>query len=112
MIETQTGFAIAIGVGIALGLLITVGAFVFPPLIRLVGLVFLRWKKWRARGKPYCCHILCFRNAGFGIYGSSGHFEDATEACEGHVGALLGTPMWLKKESEHWVVYPIPPEKK
>jgi hypothetical protein len=58
-------------------------------------------------GAPHCCHMFCGNDAEFSIHGSSGHFEDVTEACEDHVGALLGTPMWLEKESEHWVVYPI-----
>ena len=107
MPDVQTGFAIAVGVGIAVGLLLTVGAVVFPPLTRLVGLVFLRWKKRRAGDKPYCCHILCFRDAEFGIYGSSGHFEDVTEACERHIGSLLGTPTWLHEENDHWLVHPI-----
>ena len=60
-----------------------------------------------APGKPYCCYLDCPNDAEFGIYGSSGHFEDVTEACEAHIGALLGTPTWLKKENEHWVVYPM-----
>ena len=61
----------------------------------------------RAPGRPYCCHMDCDNDAEFGIYGSSGHFEDVTEACAEHVGALLGTPMWLEKENEYWAVYPI-----
>ena len=104
--ETQTGFAIAVGIGLTVGLFLTVFAFVYPPLARLVGLLALRWKKWRAGGKPYCCHMTCFRNAEFGIYGSSGHFEDVTETCVRHVGALLGTPTWLPKMNDHWVVHP------
>ena len=107
MLDVQTGFGVAIAVGLAIGLLLTVGAVVFPPLTRLVGLACLRWKKWRADDKPYCCYILCFKNAEFGIYGSSGHFEDVTETCVKHVGALLGTPTWLKVENDHWVVHPL-----
>ena len=59
------------------------------------------------RKEPYCCHVGCDKDAEFSVHGSSGHFEDVTETCAEHVGALLGTPTWLKKENEHWVVYPI-----
>jgi len=57
--------------------------------------------------KPYCCALGCSKDAGFSIHGSTGHFEDVTEACESHVGALLGTPAWLPKQNDHWLVYPI-----
>ena len=60
-----------------------------------------------APGNPYCCEMHCKKDAEFGIYGSSGHFEDVTEACEEHIGVLLGTPDWLKKKNDHWLVYPI-----
>ena len=67
----------------------------------------LRPKHPGAEGKPYCCELDCVKDAEFGIYGSSGHFEDVTEACEEHVGALLGTPTWLANENDHWVIHPI-----
>ncbi len=101
--ETQIGFVIAVGIGLTVGLIFTVLAFVYEPL----SLLALRWKKWRAGNKPYCCYMTCFRNAEFGIYGSSGHFEDVTETCAKHVGALLGTPTWLPKMNDHWVVHPL-----
>lgn len=67
----------------------------------------LRAKYPGAPGKPYCCHMACAKDAEFSIHGSSNHFEDVTEACAGHVVALFGTPTWLKKENDHWVVHPI-----
>ncbi|KKL24380.1 hypothetical protein LCGC14_2415890 [marine sediment metagenome] len=54
-----------------------------------------------APGEPYCCEQSCSKDAEFGIYGSSGHFEDVTETCVRHVGALLGTPTWLPKMNDH-----------
>lgn len=57
---------------------------------------------------PHCCYPDCGKAAEFGIYGSSGHFEDATETCVDHVGLLLGTPTWLPRENSHWIVYPLP----
>jgi len=60
---------------------------------------------------PRCCEHDCPEDAEFSIHGSSGHFEDVTEACAEHVGKLLGTPTWLlqggKEENEHWTVHPI-----
>jgi hypothetical protein len=84
----------------------------------LVGGSALLLKDWRWRkalrakypgapGGPYCCEPDCVKDAEFGIYGSSGHFEDVTEACEDHVGILLGTPTWLDKMNDHWVVHSI-----
>ena len=46
----------------------------------------------------------CTLKADFGIYGGSGHFEDVTEACENHVGELLGSPDWLEKDNTEWTV--------
>ena len=57
--------------------------------------------------KPYCCTLGCPKDAEFFIHGSSGHFEDVTEACEDHIGVLLGTPTWLSKQNDHWLIYPI-----
>ncbi len=56
---------------------------------------------------PYCCFINCPKAAEFSIHGASGHFEDVTEACEDHIGALLGTPTWLEKENKSWSGYPM-----
>jgi hypothetical protein len=50
--------------------------------------------------KPYCCLPGCPADADFSIHGSPGQFEDVTEACESHVGALLSA-------HDHWLVYPI-----
>lgn len=60
-----------------------------------------------ALDKAHCCHTDCDKDAEFSIHGSSGHFEDVTESCEDHVGALLGTPTWLQKENESWSIFPI-----
>ncbi len=57
--------------------------------------------------KPHCCFPECPKDAEFSVHGSSNHFEDVTEACENHVGALLGTAAWLEKENDHWVIHPI-----
>lgn len=58
--------------------------------------------------KPYCCHMDCDKDAEFSIHGSSGHFEDVTESCVNHIGALLGTlPQLMPKKNDHWLVYPI-----
>jgi hypothetical protein len=46
----------------------------------------------------------CDKDAEFTIFGGSGHFEDVTEACTEHVGALLGTPEWLTKGNREWTV--------
>ena len=66
-----------------------------------------REKRPGAPGNPYCCELACSKDAEFSIHGSSGHFEDVTEACTEHIGALLGTPTWLEKENDHWLVYPM-----
>ena len=60
--------------------------------------------------KPHCCIIECDKNAEYGIYGGSRHFEDVTEACEDHVGALLGTPDWLKQNNTEWTVVELSTE--
>lgn len=57
--------------------------------------------------KPFCCHQTCTKGADFSIQGSSGHLEDITDACQEHVGDLLGTPIWLSKENEYWHIRPI-----
>lgn len=61
--------------------------------------------------QPWCCIIECENDAEFEIFGDSNHYEDSTEACEDHVGALLGTPDWLMKmrgrETKEWTVVPI-----
>lgn len=38
------------------------------------------------------------------ILGGSGHPEDATLACEAHVGVLLGTPVYVKAENRQWTI--------
>jgi len=53
---------------------------------------------------PHCCYPECRADAEFSIHGLSG-FEDVTEACEKHVGALFGTPARAEKENEEWRVY-------
>ena len=53
---------------------------------------------------PWCCAMGCPKGAEYHIYGGSGHFEDDTQACEDHVGYLLGTPDWLKKDNTEWTV--------
>lgn len=63
-----------------------------------------RWALMRRSQAPWCCYSGCARQAEFSIYGSSGHFEDVTETCERHVGSLLGTPQWLKKDNKSWTV--------
>ena len=55
----------------------------------------------------HCCYPDCGAEAEFGIYGAPAHPDDATETCEQHVGALLGTPTWKLGENTHWLVYPI-----
>ena len=65
------------------------------------------WLRKQARVQtvvPSCCVIGCGNPAEFGIHGGSGHFEDATEACENHVGTLLGTPDWLEPDNKQWTV--------
>jgi len=57
--------------------------------------------------KPLCCVIGCFNEPEFDIYGESGHPEDSTQACESHVGVLLGTPEWLAKDNRSWSVVQI-----
>lgn len=59
------------------------------------------------RNTPYCCFLNCSNDAEFSVHGSSGHFEDVTETCALHVGLLLGTPTWLEKQNDHWVVHSI-----
>ncbi len=55
----------------------------------------------------YCCYIDpctdegCKAKVDFLITGQAG-FEDTTDACERHVGLLLGTPMWAKNENQCW----------
>mgnify|MGYP001576680925 CR=1 FL=1 len=57
---------------------------------------------------PRCCAMTngeqCDAPAEFAIYGESAHPDDNTESCEAHVGALLGSPLWLKKENSQWTV--------
>lgn len=53
---------------------------------------------------PHCCESGCGKPAEFQIAGGSGHFEDVTEACRDHVGALLGTPQWLPGDNLTWTV--------
>lgn len=53
---------------------------------------------------PQCCIMDCDKEADFEIYGESKHPDDATEACEDHVGALLGSPAWLKNQNQSWTV--------
>ena len=56
--------------------------------------------------KPHCCFLECGADAEFSIHGSTG-FEDVTEACEEHVGALLGTPARAEIENDHWTVHTL-----
>lgn len=86
----------------------------FGGLVVLFGGAYWLWRNWRWRQHrhrpakcPWCCYMDCFEDATFSIHGSSGHFEDITEACADHVGLLLGTPDWLPKNNDHWVVHPI-----
>ncbi len=61
--------------------------------------------------QPWCCFLDCDHEAEFDIYGDSAHHEDNTQACEAHVGALLGTPDWLLEKrgrpTRAWTVVPI-----
>jgi hypothetical protein len=54
-----------------------------------------------------CCFLGCGKPADFRIEGQPEHFEDYTEACEAHLGALMGTPKWREKPDTHWLVYPL-----
>ncbi len=58
-------------------------------------------------GVPHCCFMGCGRDAEFDLWGSSGHFEDYTQSCVEHVGALLGTPTWLATNNTQWIVVPV-----
>ena len=55
-----------------------------------------------------CCLMVdgerCGKDAEFAIYGESSHPDDETMGCEDHVGALLGSPTWLKKDNLSWTV--------
>ena len=51
-----------------------------------------------------CCFLTCPLPATFTIYGQSDHPEDVTEACEDHVGSLLGTPDYLERDNISWRV--------
>lgn len=74
------------------------------------------WKKQRESGEPFCCIVDCGNDAEYAIYGESNHPDDNTHACEAHVGALLGTPVfagqtkegvpyeWTKPENLSWTV--------
>jgi len=58
--------------------------------------------------KPHCCYDGCTKDAEFSIHGQHG-FEDVTEACEAHVGALLallGYPLDVEAKG-YWNVYPL-----
>ncbi len=58
-----------------------------------------------------CCVITCRKDAEFDIFGGSGHFEDTTQACEDHVGSLLGSPDWLApKDNTQWTVVALETE--
>lgn len=57
--------------------------------------------------KPYCCHQGCGKDAEFRIFGSSRLPDDVTEACQDHVGHLLGTPVGQVPESDAWTVVEI-----
>ena len=59
---------------------------------------------------PHCCEPGCGKPAEFQIAGGSGHFEDVTEACRDHVGALLGTPQWISEDNALWTVSVLSPE--
>lgn len=58
----------------------------------------LRWKA--ESDKPFCCVLTCNLDAEFDIYGESNHPDDTTQACELHVGELLGTPMYRAQTSD------------
>lgn len=52
-----------------------------------------------------CCYVGCGAEAEFTLYGS--YVEDVTEACEFHVGFLLGTPVRASAENVQWTVVRI-----
>jgi hypothetical protein len=43
----------------------------------------------------------------FQMFGAPAHPDDYTEACQAHVGALLGTPTWRGQPDTCWMVYEI-----
>lgn len=54
-----------------------------------------------------CCDLWCMKPAEFEIIGDSGHFEDQTHACKDHVWEGLGTPFWLERQNQQWIVVPV-----
>lgn len=46
----------------------------------------------------------CGKAAEFAVYGGSEHPEDYTDACEAHVGVMLGTPMFVEGDNVRWTV--------
>lgn len=48
--------------------------------------------------------VRCEQPAAYNIYGASQLLEDNTQACEAHVGALLGTPVGAPMENQSWTV--------
>ncbi len=56
----------------------------------------------KAMSNAPCCHIPCGELAEFDIYGET-RPDDVTQACEAHVGALLGSPVGAL-ENRRWVV--------
>lgn len=49
----------------------------------------------------------CPTPAAVTIYGESGHPEDFIDACEAHVGVLLGTPQFVAGDNRRWTVEAI-----
>ena len=56
----------------------------------------------------FCCVMECEAEAMFQIEGTHHHPDDNTQACEAHVGELLGTPDWADYENTWWDVGLIP----
>ena len=68
---------------------------------------------WREGDRRWCCHHDCEKDAEFEIYGVGeglDPYSNVTDACEEHVGALLGIPVDEHERglrADHWRVVPI-----
>ncbi len=66
--------------------------------------------------EPFCCTIGCDKPATFEIFAVRGKvnagpdpYADVTQACEAHVGALLGwQPDCVDPDGVSWLVYSLP----